>query len=163
MNKMDKINKIVKSESLSSYLSCYSNDDESNVPRTKIFANTKARLFMRRVEEDRILTKNGRELKLNSVRSYDQSPETSTSTLRSLQQRNILEQHHLMKHTFKEKFSGKSPSKKYTKQTSLNQPFDVDRFRRLSNRAIASSSIMKTSTRTEQKYFASKHCPSATG
>lgn len=137
---MDKLKKVVKSESVSSYLSCYSTDDDRNFrrERTKIFTNTKSRLLMHYKDDS------GR--KLHLAKSFEQSPESSTTTIRALRQRQILERHQLIQ----KRFSEKLPSTKSTKQTRHNQPFDASRLRILSNREITTS-IRKTSTRIERR------------
>lgn len=148
---MDKLSKVVKSESVSSYLSCYSTDDDRNFrrERTKIFTNTKSRLLMHYNADSSAFKKNVRKLKL--AKSFEQSPETSSTTIRALQQRQMLERHQLIK----ERFGEKLPFTKYTKQTRDNEPFDASRLRILSNREITTS-IRKTSTRIERRSIAQR-------
>lgn len=138
---MGEINKAVESESVSSYLTCCSNEDTvqiSNGDRTKTFTDTKSRLY-NRYDDDHMTEDNVR--KLYSQRS--QSPESSTTTLCALQREKIVEQ--------KGKPSEKSSSLPYANQATYNQPFDVDRFRRSSNREITATIVKKS--RTEQKSF----------
>lgn len=136
------MNSAVESESASSYLSCYSNENAriSTGEQSKTFTNTKSRLYIR-YDDDRSSEDNIRKLKSGR----NQSAESSTTTLCVRQERRILLEQ-------KDKPSEKSSPLKSTSQTTHNQPFDVDRFRRSSNREI-SSTIVKKSTRTERNSF----------
>lgn len=143
---MDKINAIVKSESLSSYLPSYTNKDENIVAKgdTKVFTHTKSRLL---VHYNDHANHKGNVRKKGSFRDYDQPCGSSTPTLRTFQQKLMLEQQ--KKNGPRETLLPQiSP-----KQTRYNEPFDVEKFRRHSSREV-STSFLSQSIRTK---FGSGH------
>lgn len=137
---MNKMNNAVKSESVSSYFSCYTNEDKNSFPgeQTKIITNTKSRLYIRYdhdgIEDGSCSTKNTREL--NSYKNYN--PQQFATTLCILQPRGSSARHKLRTTSSSDSFSKKSPSVRYIKQTShlhshgIDEERDIDTFRRLS-------------------------------
>lgn len=128
---MDELNAVVKSESLSSYLTCYTNEDEKLSPRAdlQIFANTKSRFFVH--YNDDIIHK-GNERQLDTFRNNDQPSGSSAPTLRTFQERLMLEHQ-------KNESSDKVHLEESFEQVRYNQPFDVDKFRRNSSREVSNS------------------------
>lgn len=124
------MNNVFKSESVSSYFSCITNEDERTFPdeHTKTITATKSRLYIR-YEHD--VTENARNKNYNN------------RTLYALQPRRSLAKHNPQPVI-------------YVKQTShlhshgVDEERDIDRFRRSSNREIGAAAMKKVS-RTEKK------------
>lgn len=151
---MDKMNYVVKSESVSSYFSCYTNENEKSFPgeQTKTITKTKSRVL---VCYDRDGTKHGSSnehtRKLNSYKNYNQS--TFETTLCLLQPRRSSAKHMLRTTSSSDTFCEGRPSVRYIKQTSrlhthgMDEERIIDRFRRLSNGEVT----MKQTIPTERK------------